>query len=104
MGSKTVFAKCKQKTQKMSETVTVTLSPDNYFGGNNFNPFNLGQIIKIKQHKRYCLQIRDISTEPTQHTIAMVRVINPAPKSRLRNKTIFSKVKVRIINPNQPIV
>lgn len=61
------------------------------------NPFNIGGIIFIKNKKRVRLQITDIAPEPYNHTIGFVPVYFPAPKSRLNNKSKFSKFKMKIL-------
>lgn len=81
----------------MSETVTIQITKENHYDWNVRNPFNICGIIKIKGQKRFCFEIQDTSKEPYQHTISMVTVYKPSPKSRLKAKTIFSKIKCKIV-------
>ena len=81
----------------MSETVTIQLTKESHYNAANNNPFNIGGIIKIKGQKRFCFQIIDPSAALYKHTISMVTVYKPSPKSVLKNKSIFTKVKNKLI-------
>ena len=79
------------------ESVTIQITQENHYEWNNINPFNISGIIKIKGQKRFCFQIRNTGKSEYEYNISMVLVYNPSPKSSLHNKSIFSKIKYRIV-------
>lgn len=79
----------------MSETVTITLNKESHY--NHLQPaIKTGELIRFtsrKKYKRFFLEcIYGGYGEATLKT-----VYKPSPKSRLKYKTIFSKIKCKII-------
>lgn len=60
--------------------------------------FDKGQLVRIIKKKRIWGQIENINkTQPYETTLTIKPVYRPAPKSRLNNKSKFSKHKIKII-------
>lgn len=78
-------------------SVTITLSKDNIY--NPYKPlFIKGQLVRIAKKKRVWGQVKEDSVNIGGSTIAKLNsVYRPAPKSRLNNKSKFSKHKMKII-------
>jgi hypothetical protein len=55
-----------------------------------------GQLIKIKGHKRVHLMVINTKLEDHTETYTMKPVYKPSPKSRLKNKSVFSKFKMEL--------
>jgi len=80
----------------MSNYATITLNGDNY--NNPYSPpVEKNTIIKWEKHKRTMFRTGEPVRVLNGFDIPMKPVYRPAPKSQLRNKTIFSKFKREII-------
>ncbi len=79
------------------ETVSVTISKENHFTYGRCNLPKEGEFIKLRSNgrriKRVCLKV----TYSGYDSIKAKKVYKPAPKSVLKNKSIFSKVKMQIV-------
>ncbi len=75
--------------------VTINISRESYYQWNK-NPFNIGKTIGIKGQKRLFLLIKNSSKELNSVTVSTKLVYKPSPKSKLKNKSIFSKIKTKI--------
>lgn len=76
----------------------VTIKINNYNQSKDLgSPLKLGQIIKWKESKRIRFRITDVKRQIDSFNYTFTKVYKPAPKSRLKNKTKFSKVKMEII-------
>lgn len=79
----------------MTTPITITLNDSHRC----YNPmFVKGQLIRIAKKKRVWGQVKDDS-QSTAYGIKVTlnSVYRPAPKSKLLNKSVFSKVKSKII-------
>lgn len=57
----------------------------------------IGEIIKIKGQKRLCMEVVQKEDRVSgETTLNCVMRYNAAPKSRLKKKTVFSKVKIKV--------
>jgi len=64
--------------------------------------FDKGQIVNLGWAKRLKGIIMDVDTSvPYTHTLTLRNGYLAAPKSKLRRKTVFSKIKPRILNPKK---
>lgn len=71
----------------MGNPITITLR-------NEYIPLiEIGQLVKFKQKKRVWGQV----TNSDRYNATLKAIYRPAPKSRLNNKTKFSKFKMKII-------
>jgi len=72
------------------KAVTVTLR-------NPYRPLiEIGQLVKFKQKKRVWGHV----TSSDMYNATLKAIYRPAPKSRLNNKSKFSKFKMKIIKLN----
>ena len=78
----------------ISETITINTPEYAWVSG---SPLVVGEIIKIKGQKRKCLEVCKTTEDGFQHTIYMTKVYKASPRSRLKNKPVFSKVKCKVI-------
>lgn len=60
-------------------------------------PFNIGNIIKDKDSKRWEYKVMDIIAVQYGHKVSVLPVYKPSPRSRLNRRGVFSKMKVIII-------
>lgn len=60
--------------------------------------FTKGQIVKWKEGgKRTKLRIDDIDLSiPYEHKMSVSPIYFPGPRSRLKTRTVFSKIKIKI--------
>lgn len=80
----------------MEKAATIHPGMKNYFNGVP-DVVNVGEVLMIEGYKRLCFEIRSVSYEQYQHTAQMFLVYRPSPKSRLNNRSVFSKVKMKIV-------
>jgi len=81
------------------ETVNITLSKDNYY--DPFKPIlDKGQLIRLAKKKRVWCRVESVWGAPYNHSATLKAIYRPAPKSRLNNKSKFSKFKMKIIKLN----
>lgn len=79
----------------MENEVTVTLRKQDYYG---YKPLaKEGDIIRIKRYKRLRLIVTGWKQEDFCGTISTKKAYQPAPKSRLNRKSVFSKIKIKIL-------
>lgn len=79
----------------MSETITITLTSNNYQSA-TFDGW-VGNCIKVKDMKRtYAVVVKE-TPEPGAIRISTIWKYKPAPRSQLKNKTMFSKFKQPIL-------
>lgn len=58
----------------------------------------IGELVRITGQKRIWLRVDTAKSEDNEEVYSMKPIYRPAPKSRLKNKTIFSKIKMQIHN------
>lgn len=75
----------------------IQLSKDNYNGSEGLKFPGKGAVVRITGQKRLYLQVQEIEARQYEHKLTMIPVYKPSPKSRLKKKSSFSKVKVKII-------
>lgn len=76
----------------------VTIKINNYNQSKDLgSPLKLGQIIKWKESKRVRFKVDGIERLKGEFKYSLTKVYKPAPKSRLKKKTVFSKKKIEII-------
>ncbi len=51
----------------------------------------IGEFVRVKESKRTWLKITEVAGDSHQETITLIPYYQPAPKSQLRKKNIFSK-------------
>ena len=78
----------------MSGSVTITLNKENY----NPNPFWVkeGTDISITSEKYLKMLVTGNENHFDSHTLTCLMVYKAKPRSRLHNKTVFSKIPYRI--------
>jgi len=83
-------------TAAAGESVSITLSADNYVA--NSNPLQEGVLIRINGRKRVWGKV----TQTGSIQVTVKSVYRPAPKSKLNRfgKTPFSKINIEIIRMN----
>lgn len=71
------------------KTVTFTVTV-----GNQYRPLiEIGQLVKIKSKKRVWGEV----TSADEYNATLKAIYRPAPRSRLNNKSVFSRHKSKII-------
>ena len=80
------------------KSVTVMLGKNN-FTTQTYNPFIKGQLINLSWHKRLKGLIKEIQPTQSAITLTLRNGYMAAPKSKLRRKSVFSKIKSPVLNP-----
>lgn len=80
----------------MEKGATIHMGVKNYFNGVP-DVVNAGEVLMIKGYKRFCFEVKAVSYEQYEHTAQMFLAYRPSPKSRLNNRSVFSKVKMKIV-------
>jgi len=59
---------------------------------------SVGEQVRIVGQKRIWLVVNEFKDEDSAECYAMNPIYKPSPRSKLKNKTVFSKVKMKIKN------
>lgn len=80
----------------MSESVSVTFDKESLYGYKH-PLFPQGEIIRVKGEKRRCLLVKSSYGSQMEQKITTIVAYKASPRSRLSNKSIFSKNKYKIV-------
>jgi len=81
--------------------ITIILSAANHYTAPTVPKFNKGELVNLGFHKRLKGLIKNVSNSENAITLTLRNGYMAAPKSKLRRKTVFSKIKPRILNPKK---
>jgi len=57
----------------------------------------IGEILRIKGYKRMVAKVTEVKRTDSDITYSIKSAYKPSPRSRLKNKSVFSKFKNEII-------